>query len=184
MKEKIIAFDFDGTLALSDKIKIEYTKKKFDKIIASNQTTAGKYPLGKKKYADMMKALAHKRIMDFELDKDVMYLFKKLKNLNYKIIIITSRHENDDRPELTAVKNFCKNHALSIDEYYHTSEKSKNELMMDLNPLIMIDDSFSKLEELSPSKTKLIYIKRPWNDVIKSKRIHTINRMKDVLKYI
>ena len=159
----IVALDFDGCVASSEKAKIFHTKRMYGVEVGSSQITKDTYPLGPEKYGEMMDNILIDGIMEFELGTRVKDILNKMYEEGFRFQIVTSRYGTKERPEIDACVYFCEFHELPIEEYYSTGEMPKKDICKEINARAMIDDTLSKLLELVDTPIQLFYIKQPWN---------------------
>jgi hypothetical protein len=176
----IVALDFDGCIAYGEKAKIFYAKKFYDINVNNSQITRDTFPLGREKYEQLMAYVASHGIMEFELAPGVKDVIDMLHNENFRFVIITSRHDTEERPELSACINFCKSHSLKIDYFHNTSENPKDFLCNKLHTRAIIDDTLKKLLELKNTDTELYFFSQSWNQHEKpstnnAANIHIVN---------
>ena len=71
----IVTLDFDGCIAIGDHLKIKYAKELHDINVTKEQAIKEKYPLGPKKYLELMDTVAVDHILEYRLDpqcKDIL----------------------------------------------------------------------------------------------------------------
>ena len=155
----IITLDFDGCIAIGEKAKVKWAKNYHGINVKPNQITKNTYPLGPQKYKELMLKVTTEHIMEYQIEsecKDVLnYLFAQ----GFRFAIVTSR----SGPELEAAKAFAKYHMLPIKYFHATNNSPKNIICSRLRSRAMIDDTFSKLIELSGTTLILFFLRRAWN---------------------
>jgi len=162
-KNIVVALDFDGCIASSEKAKLFYTKKMFGKNVIPSQLTKETYPLGKEKYKQLMYYVTTEGIMEFELVPYVKEVLKSLHKAGFRFAVVTGRHESPEHPELTACIKYCKKQGLPTKYFHNTSENPKTVVCNKLHSRAIIDDTLKKLLFLQNSNMELFYLKQPWN---------------------
>lgn len=160
----IVALDFDGVIAFGEPAKIKYVKILHSLDVNENQITKDTYPLGPKKYRELMDQVGSKYIMDFALAPKCKEVLDTLYIQGFRFVIVTSRFDF----EFEACKDFCKFHKLPIKYFHNTNESSKDYLCNKLHVRAMIDDTLSKLTELKTSPFLRFYYNAPWNAHIRT----------------
>ena len=91
--------------------------------------------------------------------------FKKHKKLNDNIYIVSYRnpsHETLDykikHPERILIKDFLKEHDLSVDEIIFTNHESKLQYLINIQSTLHYDDCFKVLQELEDKNIECVYI--------------------------
>lgn len=155
----IVTLDFDGCVALGEKAKVKWAKNYHGIDVKSDQITKSTYPLGPQKYKELMAKVTIDHIMEYEIEPECKDVLNYLFALGFRFAIITSR----SGPELESAKEFASFHKLPIKYFHATNNNPKNVICKKLCSRAMVDDTFSKLVELSDTPLVLFFLKRTWN---------------------
>ncbi len=161
----IVTLDFDGCIAIGDFLKIKYSKILYNVNINQEQCSKEKYPLGQKKYLELMDIVASDYILEYKIDPQCKQILISLYNQGFRFAIVTSR----EKQLLEACKKFVKYHGLPISYIYGAGKRgmnyiSKDFLIKKLKSRAMIDDTLYKLAELKYSPVQLFFLIRPWSE--------------------
>ncbi|MBU1199143.1 MAG: HAD family hydrolase [Nanoarchaeota archaeon] len=162
-KNIIVALDFDGCIAYGEKAKIHYANKLFGINPNRDQIVKATFPLGGKKYRELMDHVATEGIMEYELAPDVHHVLRKLYSEGFRFAIVTSRLEYGSYRELSACKKFCRYHNLPIKYFYNTNDNPKEIICRKLHSRAIIDDTLFKLRDLMNSDMNLFFLRQRWN---------------------
>ncbi|MDP3728782.1 MAG: hypothetical protein Q8R18_04990 [bacterium] len=158
-KDFVVALDFDGCIALGHKAKIKYAKILHQLDIDPSQTLKQTYPLGEKKYVELVRYINIDRIMEYELDHGCVPVLRNLAKKGVHFIIVSSR----TKEEIHAVKKFVKHHKLHIKDSHATLLEPKRKVCLDMHARALLEDCLYKLEPLEHDPLELFFFRRPWN---------------------
>ncbi|MDP3728000.1 MAG: hypothetical protein Q8R18_00960 [bacterium] len=158
-KELTIALDFDGCVALGDTVKMKYAKMLHGIDITPSQTLKQTYPLGEKKYVEVVQHINIDYIMEYELDQTCIPALETLRKKGFRFVILSSR----TKEEIEAVKKFVVYHKLPIEELHATLLEPKRQICLDIGAKALVEDCLYKLEPLEHDPLELFFFRRPWN---------------------
>jgi uncharacterized HAD superfamily protein len=178
-----IGIDFDGVIADTPKLKVQYVTEKFNiKINIKNSSKENLSKIiGKDEYTKMIKQAYPSAAMN--LVPAVKGCFSALKQLSQenKIIIITSRTDK----EVIAAKEWLKIHKVKYNLIINTSNKSKSTVCKKHYIDVLIEDEPENLAEIKYTKTRKILLERPYNVNPKiSKEIIRCRNWSEILKVL
>ena len=160
MQEKeTIALDFDGCIALGDTVKMKYAKLLHNIDISPAQTLKQTYPLGEKKYVELVQYINIDYILEYKLDPTCIPVLKKLSEDCFRFVILSSR----TKKEIDAVKKFVEHHRLPIEELHATLLEPKRQKCLEIGAKAIVEDCLYKLEPLENDPIELFFFRRPWN---------------------
>mgnify|MGYP001566169686 CR=1 FL=1 len=151
--------DFDGCIALGANAKIRFAKERWGFELAVGQTAEDTFPHSQKMYREMMDVVGSARIMEYELAPGCKDVLGMLMGREHPIVVITSRYDI----ELYPADVYAEAHGLPLSGMFNTNRGSKRSLIKRLKPAAFLDDSLSKLEQLTSTGTALYFLKQEWN---------------------
>lgn len=134
-KTIIVALDFDDVIAMGAPAKIKHAKLLHGIDTSKDQILKETYPLGPKKYKELIDEITIKQILDFGLAEGCKEVLESLTAQGFQFAVVTSRYAH----EFQASKDFCKYHNLPIEYLHNTNYKPKEFFCRKLHARAMMD---------------------------------------------
>ncbi len=172
-----IALDFDGVITNPHNMKSqEFTKRGYN--IPAHHTEREycieKYGIPLEIYKEVSFEVNCTRLKEVPLEKGVIRSLDYLIKHNFKIVIVTSRMNN----EIEYVNKYLKSHNINISQIFNTNQETKMNVIENLRPVLFVDDSFYKVRDICGSKIKTnIFLFRNianshYMEIVKNYEIH------------
>ena len=203
----ILAFDFDGVLTKPEKAKAKVlqskgyniTEKQVDGAVAKKIMHQQKPILTEEEISkEYHRTIDHLYAHNMELINPNIELFNLLNNLkkyfDYYTMIVTSRKSTSESPQVQAIGPWLSYINETVDGIINTNMTPKQKILTKIKPLMFIDDSIKKLEELflddectklpeQLKNTKMLFFYNQGNTSIKPKgNIEPISNMPQLEK--
>ncbi|MGM5485409.1 MAG: 5' nucleotidase, NT5C type [Nanobdellota archaeon] len=162
-----LGIDFDGVIADTVSLKIDYVKERYGKSISPEDTDKKKLSsiIGTAEYEEMIDDIyiSEKIMLTAPVVKSAGESIKKLRE-NHYIFIITNRKDH----EINVMTRYLEYNNISYDRIISSAGKSKEKACMENNIRIMLEDSPYQLERFSNKGTRLYLLLRPYNKDIRT----------------
>lgn len=155
---KIIAVDFDGVIANTDKAKMEFARKELGIDILEKQMKLRYFVklFGEKEgstlYSSIIQSVYHSKMMvtDVEPTEDSVSCIKTLQERGWRCVVVTSRQGSVDEhgdSSLYWAWRFVEKYHFSIQkpDMYSIGSQTKREICLRLCADALVDDDYDKL---------------------------------------
>ncbi len=184
-----IGIDLDGVVIDSENVWRVYEeifaiedlkgRKLFDKEEPKYQ---GRYDWSKEEQELFNQKYLLKAAKECNLKPGFLEIYKKIKNLGYEIVVITSRGVLLDELKDDAI-NILEKNSIVFDKYYWNIN-NKLEICKQENIDVMIDDDYKIIEQLSKNNIKTLYFRDVnLKKLPQSEYIYEVNNWGDIYRY-